>query len=81
MSNWKQTPTLDAFAAMYDADEHLWWRIGCGHHQNLYEAAVERYERAEAAIQRVREACEPFGPMGSIAVWRILRALDGDGDA
>jgi hypothetical protein len=29
MSNWKQTPTLDAFAAMYDADEHLWWRIEC----------------------------------------------------
>jgi hypothetical protein len=28
----------------------------------------------------VREACEPFGPMGSIAVWRILRALEGDSD-
>ena len=54
-SNWKQTPTLDAFAAMYDEDEHLWWRIGCGHHQNLYEAAVERYEQAEAAIARVRD--------------------------
>ena len=54
MSDWKQTPTLDAFAKMYDEDEHLWWRIGCGHHQNLYEAAVERYEKAEAAIARVR---------------------------
>ena len=58
MSDWKQTPTLDEFAAMYDEDEHLWWRIGCGHHQNLYEAAVERYERAEATIQRVREVVE-----------------------
>ena len=38
-------------------------------------------ERDTAAIQRVREACEPFGPMGSIAVWRVLRALDGDNDA
>ena len=55
MTDWKQTPTLDAFAAMYDEDEHLWWRIGCGHHQNLYEAAVERYEQAEAKIQRVLE--------------------------
>jgi hypothetical protein len=32
----------------------------------------------QAQVQRVREACDPFGPMGSIAVWRILRALDGD---
>lgn len=38
----------------------------------------DRAFEAEAAIQRVREACDPFGPMGSIAVWRILRALDGD---
>ena len=45
-------------AAMYDEDEHLWWRIGCGHHQNLYEAAVERYEQAEAAIARVRDVCD-----------------------
>lgn len=37
MTDWKQTPTLDEFAAMYDEDEHLWWRIGCGHHQNLME--------------------------------------------
>ena len=42
---------------------------------------MRRLIDAEAAVERVREACEPFGPMGSIAVWRILRALDGDGDA
>ena len=42
-----------------------------------YDNPVE-YTPEELAIQRVREACEPFGPMGSIAVWRILRALDGD---
>ena len=35
-------------------------------------------EALRAQVQRVREACEPFGPMGSIAVWRVLRALDGD---
>lgn len=39
---------------------------------------VADLEEAQAAIQRVRDACEPFGPMGSIAVWRVLRALDGD---
>ena len=38
-------------------------------------------EALRAQVQRVREACEPFGPMGSIAVWRVLRALDGDNDA
>lgn len=42
------------------------------------EVLVERIQKAEAQVQRVREACDPFGPMGSIAVWRILRALDGD---
>ena len=85
MSNWKQTPTLDAFAAMYDADEHLWWRIECGHHQNLYEAAVERYERAEAAIQRVRELkMPPVSPDAAYnsgyhaALTAVRRALDGD---
>lgn len=52
--DWKQTPTLDEFNAMYDEDDNIWWRIACGHHQNLYEAAVERYQTAEAQIQRVR---------------------------
>ena len=53
--DWKQTPTLDEFNAMYDEDDNIWWRIACGHHQNLYEAAVERYQTAEAQIQAVRE--------------------------
>ncbi len=96
MTDWKQTPTLDAFAAMYDEDEHLWWRIGCGHHQDLYEAAVERYEKAEAAIARVRELhgrhdpnC-PYGQDCSGAGLCLacreeypcatIRALGGDGD-
>jgi len=80
MSNWKQTPTLDAFAAMYDADEHLWWRIECGHHQNLYEAAVERYERAEAAIQRVREQLHKPWKYECECCTRIWIALEGDSD-
>ena len=86
MTDWKQTPTLDAFAAMYDEDEHLWWRIGCGHHQNLYEAAVERYEQAEAAIARVRTLCDRADSSGG--AWRghvvrtdlVRQALEGDSD-
>mgnify|MGYP000964018101 CR=1 FL=1 len=45
------------------------------------ECAEHLIERQRSTAQRVREACEPFGPMGSIAVWRVLRALDGDNDA
>jgi len=49
---------------------------------NIASAKIEQLqaevEALRAQVQRVREACDPFGPMGSIAVWRILRALDGD---
>ena len=48
---------------------------------STFERQMEEHEELEALraqVQRVREACEPFGPMGSIAVWRVLRALDGD---
>ncbi len=81
--DWKQTPTLDEFNAMYDEDDNIWWRIACGHHQNLYEAAVERYQTAEAQVQRVREVCDnnriPIGAYWEfVAVEDILHALDGD---
>jgi hypothetical protein len=39
------TAPLDEFLAAYAEDDNLWWRISCGHHQNLFDAAVERYER------------------------------------
>ena len=49
------------------------WRCRC--------CLAAEVEALRAQVQAVREACEPFGPMGSIAVWRVLRALDGDNDA
>ena len=49
------------------------WRCRC--------CLAAEVEALRAQVQRVREECEPFGPMGSIAVWRVLRALDGDNDA
>lgn len=87
--DWKQTPTLDEFNAMYDEDDNIWWRIACGHHQNLYEAAVERYQTAEAQVQRVRElagfweAQVADSPSGASWVYMsaasrlLLDALDG----
>ena len=63
---------------------------GCGHHQNLYEAAVERYEQAEAAIARVRgivdadqtvpiDARDPASYVAGYAdaTFRVRQVLDG----
>jgi len=50
----------------------------CSPETPCYCCLQAEVEALRAQVQRVREACEPFGPMGSIAVWRILRALDGD---
>lgn len=35
------TPPVDEFLATYADDDNIWWAIACGHHQNLFEAAVE----------------------------------------
>ena len=35
------TAPLEEFLAAYAQDNNLWWRISCGHHQNLFEAALE----------------------------------------
>jgi len=84
--DWKQTPTLDEFNAMYDEDDNIWWRIACGHHQNLYEAAVERYQTAEAQVQRVRELHYGYDAMDGLQrcgccghPWPCLTALALDG--
>ena len=41
------TAPLDDFLAAYDTDDNWWWRISCGHHMNLFDAAVERMREAE----------------------------------
>lgn len=38
------TPGLDEFREAYDLDDNIWWRIGCGHHQNLFEAACREID-------------------------------------
>ena len=77
--DWKQTPTLDEFNAMYDEDDNIWWRIACGHHQNLYEAAVERYQTAEAQIQRVRHDLTDFYKGYNKASSDVFSAMNGWG--
>jgi hypothetical protein len=36
------TCSLDDFLPAYERDDNVWWMIECGHHQNLFDAAVER---------------------------------------
>jgi hypothetical protein len=48
------TAPLDAFVAEYEADDNIWWVIGCGHHQNLFDEAVERMLAAEVEVERLR---------------------------
>ena len=59
MHDWKQTPPLDEFNVMYDEDDNVWWRIGCGHHMNLYDAAVERYQTGEHVFAELRKLHAP----------------------
>jgi hypothetical protein len=46
------TPTapLEDFRAAYEADDNWWWRIGCGHHQNLFDAACDEIDRLRDII-------------------------------
>ena len=37
------TAPLADFLSAYEDDDNLWWRIACGHHQNLFDAAVKRF--------------------------------------
>lgn len=62
MVSQMSAPTADLadFLLEYEKDDNIWWAIACGHHQNLFEEAVEaltsaslRAERAEAASKRM----------------------------
>lgn len=48
------TPPLDEFLSRYAEDDNEWWRLSCGHHQNLFEEAVERIEELQALLQAER---------------------------
>jgi hypothetical protein len=54
------TPPLDDFLREYEADNNTWWRTDCGHHMNLFEAAVDRMRRAERLLSRLVIPSEVF---------------------
>jgi DNA-binding transcriptional MerR regulator len=39
------TPALGVFLAALREDSRLWWRVNCGHHLNLFEAALDEIQR------------------------------------
>lgn len=45
------TANLDAFLTAYESDDNIWWMIECGHHQNLFEAAIDRIEELTNALR------------------------------
>lgn len=52
-----QAPTcpLEDFLEAMRQDDNWWWRIACGHHLNLFEAALERMEAAEIGADEIRK--------------------------
>jgi hypothetical protein len=41
------TASLNDFLKAYNDDDNWWWRISCGHHLNLFDAALERIYQLE----------------------------------
>jgi hypothetical protein len=35
------TAPLPDFIKAYNEDDQVWWTVECGHHQNLFEAAMD----------------------------------------
>lgn len=58
MKNDTSGPTMSVadFLTTSETDPNLWWRLPSGDHQNLFDEAVERAERAEAQRDRLLAA-------------------------
>jgi hypothetical protein len=42
--NPEATPPLDEFLTDYNDNDNIWWAMSCGHHMNLFDAAIERID-------------------------------------
>jgi hypothetical protein len=64
MKDSDPTPPLAEFLVEFEQDDNIWWRIGCGHHLNLFEAAVEEIEQLKSRMtigQISGETCSGCG--------------------
>jgi hypothetical protein len=66
MLNNGPTAPLAEFVAAYEADDNLWWVVGCGHHQNLFDAAMEEVDRLRAFERFLYAQAEMYGPAASL---------------
>lgn len=49
------TPDLDEFLTAYRHNPQVWDLLSSAHHQNLFEAAIERIEALQAALRSRRD--------------------------
>jgi hypothetical protein len=52
------TPPLGSFLRAYAEDDNEWWRLSCGHHLNLFDAAVEQMDRLAFEVGQLRRRTE-----------------------
>lgn len=51
MQDSDMTPPLEVFRLEYQVDPMLWWKIGCGHHLNLFEMACDQLDEFRGASE------------------------------
>lgn len=49
------TPSVDEFLEMEKQDRHLWWKIGSGRHQSLFDSAVEERDRLRIVLAKIKK--------------------------
>jgi hypothetical protein len=67
------TPPFEVFLTHQTYDPNLFWRIGCGHHQNLLDDAITRIE---IALQQHNPHCTTCG-VDNCQTRRILTTQHG----
>lgn len=70
------TPPLEDFREAYEADDTIWWSLGCGHHQNLFEAACEEIDRLRGEVVRLQARV----PRNAVAAFRPSKLRNGGRD-
>lgn len=52
VKSWEQgaTPSVAEFLPVYEANDLVWWRLGGGHHMNLFDELVELVEEISSWV-------------------------------
>lgn len=64
------TAPLDDFRRAYADDDNLWWVVGSGHHQNLFDAACDEIDRLAAAVRERDAALARVEALAESLVWK-----------